>query len=195
MITFLAIGPNGSFAEYVVVDPQLAIRVPDSWSFEEAAQLGGAGITACLALYYVQALPTPLAPASKPIDLLVWGASSSTGQYVVQMAHQAGLRVIATASPKNFKLVKGFGADDVFDYRDELTPTKIKELTGGKLKHVVDCISEGDTGDKIAEAIGDEGGEVSTLLAYESKRSDVKNLSFRGYEIFGKVCASNNKQP
>ena len=138
-----------------MADPALAIRVPDSWSFEEAAQLGVAGFTTCLALYFAQPLPTPLEPVSTPFDILVWGASTSVGQYTIQAARQAGLRVVATASPKNFELVKSLGANEVFDYRDESTPAKIKELTGNKLKHAVDCISESGTGDKIAEAMGD----------------------------------------
>ena len=91
------------------------------------------------------------------------------------------------ASPKNFKLVKDFGADDVFDYKDELTPTKIRELTDGKLKHVVDCISEGDTSEQIAQAIGDKGGEVTALLPCKSKREDVKHKLVMAYMLLGKV--------
>lgn len=97
--------------------------------------------------------------------------------------------MIATASPKNFELVKRLGANEVLDYRDEKTLAKIKDLTNGKLKHAVDCISEGETGDKIAEAMGDEGGEVTILLPYESKRKDVKNTFVVGYTVLGKVCS------
>lgn len=187
--------PNGSFAEYVAVDPAVTTRVPESWSFEEAAQLGAAGFTACLALYHVQALPTPATPASEPIDLLVWGASSSVGQFVVQLARQSGFRVIGTASPKNFELVKSLGANEVLDYRDESTPAKIKELTAGKLKHAVDCISDAETGKKIAEAIGNDGGEVSSVQPYQSKRSDVQVKSVRGYDALGKVRAKGCVEP
>lgn len=179
--------PNGAFAEFLIADPALMIHLPESWSFEEAAQLPVACFTTCLALYYAQSQPTPLAPSTTPFDLLVWGASSAVGQYVVQAASQAGLRVIGTASPKNFELVKSLGAKEVLDYRDAETPAKIRELTGGKLKYAVDCVSEGDTGDKIADSIGTEGGEVSTLLPYQSKRSDVKSTMVVGYYILGKV--------
>lgn len=157
-LTDTAANRNGSFAEFLVADPAVAIRIPETWSFEEAAQLGVAGFTGCLALYDSLSLPNPFAPTTAPLDLLVWGASSSMGQYIVQLASQAGIRVIATASPKNFELVKSFGAGEVLDYRDAKTTATIREITGGKLKYAVDCIAEGETRNKIAEAIGDEGG-------------------------------------
>ena len=181
---------RGAFAEYVVGLSGLAIRLPEAWTFEEGAQLGIAGFTSCLCLYYAQNLPTPLAPAASPIDILVWGGATSVGQYTVQLARQAGLRVLATCSPRNFHHVKHLGAEEVLDYKDENTPARIRELTGNKLAHAVDCISEGDTGEKIAQAMGDEGGVVSILLPYESKREDVKNKHVLGYQIFGKVSFS-----
>jgi len=177
---------NGAFAEYVVVDPELAVGIPNSWTFEEAAQVPVAGFTTCMALYYAQTVPTPLAPAACPIDVLVWGGATAVGQYVVQAARGAGLRVLATCSPKNFALVASLGAHEVLDYRDEQTPSKIKDLTKNKLAHVVDCVSEGDTGEKIEKAIGDEGGEVSTLLPYKTKREDVKFTFVLGYMLTGK---------
>lgn len=165
----------------------LAVRLPDSWTFEDAAQLGIAGFTSCMCLYYAQSLPTPLEPTATPLDILVWGGSSSVGQYVVQLASQAGLHVLATCSSRNFGLVQGLGAHEVFDYKDEATPAKIRELTGNRLRHAVDCVSEGTTGEKIAQSMGDEGGDVSIILKYESKRGDVNNKFVLGYQIFGKV--------
>lgn len=117
-----------------------------------------------MALYHAQNIPTPFAPAASPIDILVWGASSSVGICVIQAARQAGLRVIATCSPKNFALVRDLGANEVLDYNKPETPSKIREMTGNKLAHVVHCISEGNTIEKIEQAMGDGGGDVVTLL-------------------------------
>lgn len=111
------------------------------------------------------------------------------GQYVVQFAHLAGLRVIATASPRNFDLVKSHGADLVFSHSDPETVNKIKEATGGKLKYAVDCISEGETPKQVTQAISDEGGAVSCILPYESPRKEVKVTCILAYHIFGKVCS------
>ncbi|TFY76231.1 hypothetical protein EWM64_g7780 [Hericium alpestre] len=117
-------------------------------------------------------LPTPQAPASTPIPILVYGASSSVGPYVVQFAKLSGLRVIATASHKNFELVKSYGADEVFDYNDPEVGQKIKASTGGKLKHAADCISEPEKGSAgiISAALSDEGGHISIILPYDGPR-------------------------
>ena len=184
---FIAAFPNGAFAEYVAAPASLLLPLPETWTLEQGAQLGVAGYTACLCLYHAQSLPSPLSPTKEPLDILVWGGSSSVGQYVIQLAHLGGLRVLATSSPKNFPLLKSLGADLVFSYADPETPEKIREATGGKLAHAVDCISEKDTPDKISRSMGDSGGEVSIILNYESRRPDVKVNLVLAYFLFGKV--------
>ncbi|EJD00001.1 dehydrogenase [Fomitiporia mediterranea MF3/22] len=178
--------PNGAFAEYVVTPAALLLPLPDSWSFEQAAQLGIAGYTACLALYYAQSLPSPIHPAEEPIDILVWGGSSSVGQYVVQLAHLSGLRVIATSSPRNFPLLQSLGADLVFSYADPEVPEQIRGATSGKLAHAVDCISEGETPSQVIQAMGDQGGVLTTLLPYKSSRLNVETNLILGYHLLGK---------
>ncbi|KAL5513440.1 hypothetical protein ACEPAH_3839 [Sanghuangporus vaninii] len=187
--------PNGAYAEYTVAPPSLLLPLPETWSFEQGAQLGVAGYTACLCLYHAQSLPSPLSPTKDPIDLLVWGGSSSVGQFVIQLAHLGGLRVLATSSPRNFPLLKSLGADLVFSYADPDTPEKIREATGGKLAHAVDCISEKDTPDKVARSIGDAGGEVSVLLKYDSRRPDVKVSPVLAYFLLGKDLEIPMKLP
>lgn len=48
-------------------------------------------------------------------QLFVYGGSSSVGQYAIQLAKLSGYKVITTASKRNHELVKGLGADLVFD--------------------------------------------------------------------------------
>jgi NADPH:quinone reductase-like Zn-dependent oxidoreductase len=152
---------------------------------EQGAQVGVAMYTASLCLYH--ALKIDLAKDS--FDLLVWGGSSSVGQAVVQLGHLAGLRIIATASPRNFDLVKSLGADYVLSYAEADTPSKIRELTGGKLKYAVDCIAEKDTPQQISQSISDEGGEVAIILNYKSPRPNIKIIPVLAYFLIGKVSA------
>ncbi|THH17162.1 hypothetical protein EW146_g3605 [Bondarzewia mesenterica] len=178
--------PNGAFSEYVTADAERVLHIPDTWSFEDAAQLGVATYTTAQCLYESHTdLPTPLEPTSTPIPLLVWGGTSSVGQYVVQFAKLSGLYVITTASPKNFDLVKALGADEVFDYNDPEVSKKIKDSTQGKLTHAVDCISAGKTPVQISDALSDAGGTVAAILVYESPRPSVKVNFSLGYELLG----------
>ncbi|TFY70232.1 hypothetical protein EVG20_g2769 [Dentipellis fragilis] len=179
--------PNGSFAEYTAAPAEVAVRVPDKWSVDDAAQLGVAPLTAIQTLWQSHDdLPTPFEPTSTPFPILVYGGSTSVGQYVVQFAKLSGLRVFATASPKNFDLVKSLGADEVFDYHDPEVGKKIKAATGGKLKHAVDTISEKGSPKIISEALSDEGGRVAIILPYEAPRPGV-NVAFTiAYQLLGK---------
>jgi NADPH:quinone reductase-like Zn-dependent oxidoreductase len=75
--------------------------------------------TAAHGLYQKDMLNLPL-PTNDPKSigkaLVVWGGSSAVGAATIQLAKASGLEVIATASPRNFDMVKGLGASAVFDY-------------------------------------------------------------------------------
>ena len=174
-----AVKPNGAFSEYLVANAELqAVPIPDGWSFEEAAQLGVAPLTAIQCLHETLELPSQF-EARPTVEqpqrtILIWGGASAVGQYAIQFAKLCGLRVLTTASPKNFDLVKGIGADEVFDYRDEGVVEKIRGATGNALDIALDTISEGKTPAQVTGAIGDQGGKVAIVLPYESPRATVK---------------------
>jgi hypothetical protein len=56
---------GGSFAEYLVADPRLLARIPDDYSFEDAAQLGISGWTASLVLFSKHPKPNPTEPSEE----------------------------------------------------------------------------------------------------------------------------------
>jgi NADPH:quinone reductase-like Zn-dependent oxidoreductase len=189
---FPAVSANGAFAEYVVAEAEYAIvPIPKSWSFEEAAQLSVASFTAAQCLHETLELPSPFEAQSGPQrSILIWGCASSVGQYAIQFAKLGGLRVLTTASPKNFDLVKGLGADEVFDYCDEGVIEKLRATTGNALDLAVDTISEGKTPEQVTGAIGDKGGRVAIILPYESPRPDVKAKFSTACEFLKRVRPS-----
>ncbi|KAI1658081.1 hypothetical protein F4813DRAFT_395818 [Daldinia decipiens] len=111
---------NGAFQDYVVLDHALAVKIPDSLSFAEAAVFPLCLATAGHALFGPKylALPLPKAPGAPRTgkSVLVWGGASGVGSNAVQLAKAAGFDVLATCSPRNFGYVRGLGADKVFDY-------------------------------------------------------------------------------
>ena len=186
------VSANGAFAEYAVAESECAIvPIPENWSFEEAAQLGIAPYTAMQCLHDTLGLPSPFDARSGPQrSILIWGGASSVGQYAIQFAKLGGFRVITTASPKNFDLVKGLGADEVFDYRDESVVANIRAATGNALDIAFDTISEGTTPEQVTGAIGDKGGRVAIALPYESPRSDVTVKFKVAYDLLNHVSSS-----
>jgi NADPH:quinone reductase-like Zn-dependent oxidoreductase len=168
--------PNGAFAEYIVAESERGIvPKPSTWSFEQASQLGIAPFTALQCLHETLEVPSPFDARSGPQrSILIWGGASSVGQYAIQFAKLGGFKVITTASPKNFNLVKDLGADEVFEYGDENVVEKIRAYTGNTLEIAIDTISEGKTPKQVTGAIGDKGGKVAIILPYESPRPDVE---------------------
>ena len=105
-------------------------------------------------------LPSPFDARSGPQrSILIWGGVTSVGQYAVQFAKLGSFRVITTVSLKNFDLVKGLGADEVFDYRDESVVQKIRTATGNALDIAVDTTLEGKTLARSLVRSGTRAGE------------------------------------
>jgi NADPH:quinone reductase-like Zn-dependent oxidoreductase len=104
-------GGTGSFGEYVCVQDAVA-RKPANLTFEQAAAVPVAGITA------LQALRDhgELQPGQK---VLVNGASGGVGTFAVQIAKALGAEVTAVCSTGNCDVVGSLGADRVIDYTHE----------------------------------------------------------------------------
>jgi len=113
------------------------------------------------------------------LQFLVWAGSTGVGMYAIKLASLLGYRVVTTASPHNFELVKSLGASAVFDYKDPDVPTKIQEWIKdqniGPLTKGLDTISESKDstaangaviGSSIRlslQAFGDSEGTLVTL--------------------------------
>lgn len=107
----------GTYAEYTLVDDHLLARKPASISWEEAAAVPLAGLTAYQALFTHGNL-------KKGEKVLIHAGAGGVGIYAIQLAKQAGAYVITTASERNHELLTSLGADEVIDYRN----TKFEEV-------------------------------------------------------------------
>jgi NADPH:quinone reductase-like Zn-dependent oxidoreductase len=101
---------GGGFAEYVSVKQDLLAPKPTNLSYEQAAAVPMAAVTALLGLQDVGRLM----PGQR---VLVNGASGGVGTYAVQIAVALGATVTGVCSAKNSGLVRSLGADEVIDYR------------------------------------------------------------------------------
>jgi NADPH:quinone reductase-like Zn-dependent oxidoreductase len=99
----------GGFAEYVSVPVDAMSSKPASLSFEEAAAVPMAAVTALQGL----GRHGELQPAQR---VLINGASGGVGTFAVQLAKASGSEVTGVTSTKNLDLVRSLGADHVVDY-------------------------------------------------------------------------------
>lgn len=107
----------GTYAEYTLVDDHLLAHKPASISWEDAAAVPLAGLTAYQALFTHGNL-------KKGEKVLIHAGAGGVGIYAIQLAKQAGAYVITTASERNHELLESLGADEVIDYRN----TKFEEV-------------------------------------------------------------------
>jgi NADPH:quinone reductase-like Zn-dependent oxidoreductase len=97
------------FAEYVSVPVDVMALKPATVSFEEAAAVPMAAVTALQGL----GRHGPIQPGQQ---VLINGASGGVGSFAVQLAKSSGAEVMAVTSTPNLELVRSLGADHVIDY-------------------------------------------------------------------------------
>jgi NADPH:quinone reductase-like Zn-dependent oxidoreductase len=103
---------NGAFAEYVSAREKTLVVKPARLTFEQAAAVPVAAITA------LQGLRDhgQIQPGDK---VLINGASGGVGTFAVQIAKSFGAEVTGVCSTRNVDLVRSLGADRVIDYTQE----------------------------------------------------------------------------
>ena len=114
----------GGFAEYVCARESVLAPKPPALSFEEAAALPMAAVTALQGLRDNGKL-------KQGQSVLINGASGGVGLFAVQIAKALGAEVTAVCSTGSVELVRQIGADTVFDY------TKEDFVSGGRQYDVI----------------------------------------------------------
>ena len=140
----------GTIAEYVAVNSIAVSKKPGNISFEEAASLPLAGLTALQSLEYV---------GIKENDkILIHAGSGGVGSFAIQYAKAKGAYVYTTTSTGNVKWVKALGADRVIDYKTEDYKTIVKDAdivfdTLGK-NYTAEAFQVIKKGGKIVSVVG-----------------------------------------
>jgi NADPH:quinone reductase-like Zn-dependent oxidoreductase len=99
----------GGFAEYACVREDKLVLKPTAMTFEQAAAVPVAGITALQALRDHGRLQSGQ-------QVLINGASGGVGTFAIQIAKVLGAQVTGVCSGRNFEMVRSIGADHVIDY-------------------------------------------------------------------------------
>ena len=102
----------GGFAEYVCVHENALALKPSNLSFEEAAAVPMAAVTALQGIRYAG----QIRPGQK---VLIHGASGGVGTFALQLAKSFGAEVTAVCSTRNLDMARSIGADHVIDYTRE----------------------------------------------------------------------------
>ncbi|MCI3243675.1 NADP-dependent oxidoreductase [Streptomyces spinosisporus] len=156
---------RGTFAEYVAAPVRTLARKPRNLSFEEAAGLPLAGLTAYQVL--VKALQV-----KRGETVLVHAAAGGVGSIAVQLVRHLGARAIGTASARNHAFLRGLGCEPV-EYGEGLA-----ERVRGVAPEGVDAVFDTVGGEALKASAG--------LLAPGGRLASIADGDVTGYG--GRYC-------
>ncbi|MFD1716695.1 NADP-dependent oxidoreductase [Georgenia deserti] len=142
----------GTFAEYVAAPVRTLAHKPAALSFEEAAGVPLAGLTAYQSIHR--------AGVREGQAVVVHGAAGGVGSFAVQIARTLGARVIGTASEANHEYLRSLGAEPV-TYGDGLSD-RLRELAPDGVDVAVDFAGA----DAVAQSVPvlAPGGVVASVV-------------------------------
>lgn len=163
VFTSKKLGTPGGLAEYVAVSEELVLKKPENISFEEAASLGIAALTA------YQLVNSEPINVKEGETVLIQSGTGGVGTFAVQFAKQNGAHVIATTS-RNEDLLNSLGVDEIVNYKD----TDVVE----KYKDSADVLI--DTAGRRTETlpvVKDGGRAITSSAAFDEEAADKRNIS------------------
>lgn len=159
-------GNNGSYGELIATETNQIALIPDELSFDQAAALPIAGLTA------YDAIVTNL-DVQEGQKVLVQGGAGGVGLVAVQVAKSLGAYVATTASPNHNALLQRLGVDEVIDYHQESPADILHDYDA-----VFDTVGDIDTGLKVLKA----DGKLITVAAQpneEQQNDQQKTVRFQ----------------
>jgi NADPH:quinone reductase-like Zn-dependent oxidoreductase len=164
---------TGSFGEYMVVPAVGFIEPkPENLTFEQAASVGLAALTALVAVDAVE--------SSKGDLVLIAGATGGVGSYAVQIAARRGSTVIATGLPEDEEWIRGLGASEVVDYSGDVA-SAVREKHPDGVDALIVVVQLGEQFGPTAELVKD-GGKIASAVggadaeAFVSRKIDAANI-------------------
>lgn len=148
----------GAYAEYAIARAAMIAHKPASLSYIEAASVPVIAVTAWEGLF-------DQAQLTAGQTVLIHGAAGNVGAYAVQLARQAGIRTIATASAKDKAFVAELGANIVIDYQTE----RFEEMAQN-LDAVLDLVG-GETQARSMQVLKPGGRLVSAVSEPDQERA------------------------
>jgi NADPH:quinone reductase-like Zn-dependent oxidoreductase len=159
---------SGAYAEYAAASVSEVAKMPQSMSFDLAASLPTAGLTALQ-------LIRDVVNARKGMTILIHGAAGGVGSFATQIARSLGAKVIGTASDQDVSYLKSLGVEQVIDYKHERFEEKAHEIDA-----VVDLVG-GDTLARSYSIVKKGGTLVSTVQQIDesaAKQAGISGSSF-----------------
>lgn len=160
VLSSLGAGGPGVLADHVILSQDGVLPIPDDWSYDEAACLPCAGVTAWSALKTLGQV--------QPGDHVLVIGTGGVALFAVQIAAASGAKVIVlSSSDEKINQAKAIGATHAINYREHPEwAGKVRELTGGAgVQHVIELGGDGTLQRSIASL--SLGGHLALIGALD----------------------------
>ena len=179
----LGLPDDGTLAEYVKVPVKNLVEKPSHLSFEEAAALPLAGVTAWRAVMKRGGL-------QQGDKVLITGAGGGVALFALQFAVAAGAEVVVTSgSPDKLDKAMAMGATGGANYREEDWVAKLKKLAGA-----FDCIVDGAAGDGLNDLfdLAMPGGRIVVYGATKGNPTSIvaRRIFWKQLNVLGSTMGS-----
>ena len=178
---------GGAYAEYALLHQQLAILIPEDWSYEKAAAIAEVFLTADETLFTLGGLRAGE-------SVLIHAAASGVGSAAVQMARQAGATVFGTAgSAEKIELLRRLGVHAAIPYREVDFAARIAELTANQ---GVDLIADFIGGAYLSRNLAslNHGGRLLIIALLDGAQAtlDLRVVLRKRLQIIGSVLRTRS---
>lgn len=179
---------GGGYADYCVIDYQVAMPIPATYSYIEAAGIAEVFLTAEVSII-------ELGELKKNEVLLIHAGASGIGTAAIQMAKQIGATVLVTVGSelKQHRML-ALGADRAINYHQENFSTVIKELFPTGIDVILDPIG-GDYFSRNLQCLG-TGGRLVQIAALKGNPTELslgriimKRLQIKGNSMRNRSLA------
>ncbi|WP_147155126.1 NADP-dependent oxidoreductase [Reyranella soli] len=140
----------GAYAEYALAAASMVARKPASLNYIDAAGVPVVTVTARQSLF-------DHARLTAGQTVVIHGGAGAVGAYAIQLARQADVHVVATASADDAPFVRELGADTVIDYRTQRFEDKVRDADA-----VIDLVG-GETQKRSFQVLRRGGKLISTV--------------------------------
>lgn len=143
---------RGTYAEFTVVDSKLLAKIPENISFEEAACVPLAGLTAWQCLFN-------FGEVKAGDKVLIHAGAGGVGTFAIQFAKAKGAFVATTAGVHNIEFLKSLGADVVINYKTQDFAAELRDYDfvldsmGGEIQEKSFSVLK--NGGKLASIVSD----------------------------------------
>ena len=179
--------PGGGYAQFAVIHEDMAMRIPDNLSFEQAAAIPEVFLTAYQAIVW-------LAELKAGEFILIHAGASGVGTAAIQIARELGAKIIVTASAEKLFICKELGADVLIDYKSQnFKEIALKATNNYGVDVIIDFIGAKYFNDNI-DSLTRDGRLIllATLSGGKVEDFDVRQILVKRLKIIGSTLRSRS---